>query len=150
MDHRNPLAFELDKSVNAVTATHHANTQMSIQTNTTTNALIPASLNAALGFNGTMAAFYSNRATAQRDVNEAWTFAIRSISLTTQAPFERARAFLDKAHGQRFANDALTLVKAGRSVHEAIAETALRWQHPASRKSITLGMYVIDGCRLPR
>ena len=107
---RERLGFLIEQRVNGAIANIDTDPTM-----TTTH--IPATMNEAWGFWGTM----NNQAAA------AWPIAMTAISDATYQPLDSVRIFLDSRHGRHFADDVLNGLHAGSNLHDAIHAATQRW-----------------------
>ena len=110
---RESLGFQMEQRVNGVIA----NTDTEPTMTTTQQAQIPATMNEAWGFWGSM----NERAEA------AWPIAMTAISDATYQPLESVRTFLDSRHGRHFADDVLNELHAGANLEDAIHAATQRW-----------------------
>jgi hypothetical protein len=110
---RESLGFHIEQRVNGVIAKTDTEPMMS----TTQQAQIPASMNEAWGFWGTM----NNQAAT------AWPIAMTAISDATYQPLESVRTFLNSRHGRHFADDVLNGMHAGLNLQDAIQAATQRW-----------------------
>ncbi|WP_233867179.1 hypothetical protein [Paraburkholderia adhaesiva] len=102
---------------------------------------LPTTHNAGRGYYGTLCGYYAamygaqtNFGGVERDTNEAWALALRTLSAVTGESPEAVRAFLDGEHGQPFANDVLDYIELGQPVYDAVGNAAWRWQrHPTTQ-----------------
>ena len=78
---------------------------------------IPATLNDAWGFYGTM----------NEQADAAWPLAMTAISDATCQPLESVRTFLDSRHGRHFADDVQNGLYAGATLADAIEQATARW-----------------------
>ena len=108
---RERLGFLIEQRVNGAIANIDTEPTM-----TTTH--IPATMNEAWGFGGTM----NNQAAA------AWPIAMTAISDATYQPLDSVRAFLDSRHGRHFADDVLNGLHAGLDLPDAIQAATQRWK----------------------
>jgi hypothetical protein len=107
------LGFVMEQRVNGVIA----NTDMPPTMTTTQQARIPATMNEAWGFGGSM----NERAEA------AWPIAMTAISDATYQPLKSVRTFLDSRHVRHFADDVLNELHAGANLKDAIHAATQRW-----------------------
>ena len=110
---RESLGFHFEQRVNGVIAKTDTEPMMS----TTQQAQIPAAMNEAWGFWGTM----NNQAAT------AWPIAMTAISDATYQPLDSVRTFLDSRHGRHFADDVLNDMHAGLNLQDAIQAATQRW-----------------------
>ncbi len=90
---------------------------MNADTNTATNAAIPATRNEGWGFFGTM----------EPHAKAAWPLAMTAISNATREPIESARAFLDAVPGRHFADDVHNAMHGGLDLAAAIEAATQKW-----------------------
>jgi hypothetical protein len=110
---RESLGFLMEQRVNGVIA----NTDTEPTMTATQQTQIPASMNEAWGFWGSM----------NEQAEAAWPIAMTAISDATCQPLESVRTFLDSRHGRHFADDVLNGMHAGLNLQDAIQAATQRW-----------------------
>jgi hypothetical protein len=110
---RESLGFLMEQRVNGVIA----NTDTEPTMTATLQTQIPASMNEAWGFWGSM----------NEQAEAAWPIAMTAISDATCQPLESVRTFLDSRHGRHFADDVLNGMHAGLNLQDAIQAATQRW-----------------------
>ncbi len=98
---------------------------MNANTNTATNAAIPATRNEGWGFFGTM----------NEHAAKARPLAMTAISNATREPLESVRAFLDAVPGRHFADDVHNAMHGGLDLAAAVEAATQKWMGWTIRRS---------------